>query len=119
MAFSPFWIVRMVSDLLVTDAFVGKKADAAAEETLPLTKSPDIGGSQSVRPLHNRRKVLGIAVLLSVIVVGVTSAFWLSSGSVVIPSKSQCRLRGTCNRCGMPQDLASDPLGPRLTLLNT
>src|SRR5258708_1778563 len=31
--------------------------------------------------------------------------------SLGVSSKSRYRLRGTCNRCGMPQDLATDPLG--------
>jgi len=30
--------------------------------------------------------------------------------SLGVSSKSRYRLRGTCNRCGMPQDLATDPL---------
>jgi len=42
--------------------------DAAAEETLLLTRSSDVGGPSSVRPLYSKRRVVGLALLLSVII---------------------------------------------------
>jgi len=42
--------------------------DAATEETLLLTRSSDVGEPSSVRPLYGKRRVVGLALLLSVII---------------------------------------------------